>query len=673
MVKKNLLFTKHLNRSGSKTGILVLIFLLLFVAALPKATHAQNNTPEIILGKVDKSDFPKIKLNFEVRNATVEQRAEPLKASDISILEGEEAVKISKLDSQYTGTHFMFAINTARNLALVDNNRVTNYDKLISAVKTLGSQLAPEAGNHFSLFINPDSEWRELGNYSEWLTAIDSYEDVYGMRRLDQSFASLDLALTAFEQTELDQETVLVYMMPHIYQRNSDQLMERVERAGQLGLPLHIWMVLEYATDPMPYEAELREKLEAGGGSMFLFNSQSEDLPDPRQYIEGMGYLYSVEYESALRASQTIDLAVQLKNAAFGTLKSKPQKMSVAVEAAQLRFLNLADELTIQLDKDKNPNPHELPIEVGIEFVDNYPREIVSTSLWINGKKAIENKEPPYGSFLIDLKPYEDSTTLKLEVKLDDSWGLQGNTGAKNLKLTVNKPETFIEEVSKGVNRWLILGTGLGILVLAAIFIIPTLRKKPAPEVTASSIETATSAPSKEQPKPAPKKKKLFAKIGLKKPTDEEKESGTGKDNEQSLAPSQTSPELSLPPARHYGSLLKLDQDSTPSAVKPFLLTKSLVYIGRDPKLADLVLDDPAIDPLHAELQLFDDGRATLTDFKTTAGTYRNFKAITANATPLQHGDILHFGTIMYRFHSATRTSSPSGPEEKTGDNISGD
>ena len=116
------------------------------------------------------------------------------------------------------------------------------------------------------------------------------------------------------------------------------------------------------------------------------------------------------------------------------------------------------------------------------------------------------------------------------------------------------------------------------------------------------------------------------------------------------------------PPAQHFGSLHKLDQDSTPSAVKPFLLIKKVIYIGRDPKLADLVLDDPAIEPLHAELQLFDDGRATLTDFKTTAGTYRNFKPITTNAVELQHGDILHFGTQMYRFHSVTRTSTLTNP-----------
>ncbi len=90
-------------------------------------------------------------------------------------------------------------------------------------------------------------------------------------------------------------------------------------------------------------------------------------------------------------------------------------------------------------------------------------------------------------------------------------------------------------------------------------------------------------------------------------------------------------------------------------------MTKKVIYIGRDPKLADLVLDDPpAIEALHAELQFSDDGQATLTDFRSTAGTYRNYKAVILRATPIQHGDILHFGTQMYRFHSSTRTRSGS-------------
>ncbi len=666
------LFIKRHNTTKDRIGIIILLLIVLFCFVAPQQAQAQTTIPQVIITNVDKTDFPRVKLEFEIRNAAPNQMAEPIKAEDIRILEGQSELKINKLSSAYMGTHFMLAVNTARNLALVDGNRISNYEKLIGAIKTLGSQLTPDSGDHFSFFINPESEWRELGNYSEWLTAIDSYEDIYGMRRLEHSFNSLDIALNAYEASELNKETVLVYIMPYIFPRELPQLLERVERAANLGLALHIWMVQEFADSEVPYQAELHDQLEAGGGSLTLFNNNSEDLPDPKSYLEGMGYVYTLVYESALRTTETADIAVQIKTAALGTLKSDFKMLSVVVEQAQLAFQNLANDVAIQLDNDKKTMPKELPLEVSIEFIDNYPREIVSTSLFINGKKVKENKEPPYGGFVIDLAPYQESTILKLEVRLNDIWGLQGSTGEKTIEIKVTKPETFIEEVSKGANRWLILGAGLGVLVLAAIFIVPNLRKKQKPNTQDSVVaETPkTSSEPAEDKKPG-KKESLLGKLLSKKPA--VKKVPQEAESKQREAPTQTSPELSLPPARHFGSLLKLDQDSTPSAVRPFLLTKSSVYIGRDPKLVDLVLDDPAIDPLHAELQLFDDGRATLTDFKTIAGTYRNYKAITANATPLQHGDILHFGTIMYRFHSATRTSSPTNMADTRSDDLISD
>lgn len=660
-------FWNDLKKISTKIGLIILLLVCGSCFVKPLSGYAQTREPDLRLIETDKKDFPRISLTFEIRNATATQLADPIKASDISILEGKDTLKAAKVDSTYVGTHFMLAVNTARTLALVDQNRVSNYEKLIGAIKTLGSQLAPESGDHFSFFINPDSEWRELGNFSEWLTAIDSYEDIYGMRRLEHSFTSLDKALDAFEITGLDQETVLVYIMPYVPPRETNQLFERIERAGQLGLPLHIWMVLEYSESEVPYENELREKLETNGGSLTLFHTASENLPDPKSYLEGMGYIYTLEYESAIRTTETVELAIQIKTTSLGSLKSDSKDLSVVVEPAQLQFRNLTNELTIQLDKEKNPAPRELPLEVSIEFIDNYPREIVSTSLWIDGVKAQENKQAPYGSFLIDLKPYQESVPLKVEVRLDDIWGVQGSTGTQTIKLNIVQPETFLEEVSRGVNIWLILAVGLGGLIIIAAIFLPNLRKKSKqatvesakPPVDATPAETTGALPVKK----GIKKPGLFGKLTAKK-TPKEASTPSGE------TPAQSSPELSLPPARHYGSLLKLDQDSTPSAVRPFLLTKPLIYIGRDPKIADLVLDDPAIDPLHAELRLYDDGRATLTDFKTTAGTYRNYKALTANATPLQHGDILHFGTIMYRFHSATRTSSPSETKADQTENI---
>lgn len=638
--------------------------LVLFIAPVFRAARAQSIGPELRLGEIDKSEFPEVSLDFSIKNARPNQ-LEPLKDSEITILEGSKKIPISRLESQYTGTHFMLAINTARNLALFDLHGISNYDKMKGVIKTLGSNLAPDSGDHFSLFINPESQWNELSSYSEWLNALDSYEDVYGMRRIDQSFASLEMAINAFQNSELDQETVLLYVAPAIYPRNVERFKELIAQATQLGLPIHTWMVLEFPDTSTAKEAELREALDAGGGSLFLF-SRDEELPDPKSYIEGMGYRYTVAYESSLRASQTVKLSVQVDTLGLGKLQSASKELSVFVQPAQLRFLNLISELSVELDKEGLPNPKELPLEVSIEFPDNYPREILVTSLWVNGEKIKENQAPPYGNFLIELESYTESENLSLEVKLDDSWGLQGSTGTQKVALTVIEPENFIQEVSQGSTRWLLLGAGVGILILGFIFILSGSRKK---RKTKNTTKETSASMAKTEELQEDSEMALAQAQSEPSNNDEVKllEKPDEKVKEPEQASSATQQEMLIAPARHFGSLHKLDKDSTPSAVKPFLLTKKVIYIGRDPKLADLVLDDPAIEPLHAELQLFDDGRATLTDFKTTAGTYRNFKALSGTAIELQHGDILHFGTVMYRFHSVTRTSSPSATTEKEG------
>ncbi|HQC64886.1 MAG TPA: hypothetical protein PK459_07300, partial [Anaerolineaceae bacterium] len=157
--------------------VMILFVMLCLLAAntihVAAEVQAQYRVGEIILGEIDKSDFPEVSLDFSIRNALPNQ-LEPLKIDQVTILEGNEFMPITRLESEYTGRHFMLAINPARNLALNDPLGVSNYEKLLASIKTLGSHLVSDSYDHFSLFINPESEWNELSNYSEWLSALES-------------------------------------------------------------------------------------------------------------------------------------------------------------------------------------------------------------------------------------------------------------------------------------------------------------------------------------------------------------------------------------------------------------------------------------------------------------------------------------------------------------------
>ena len=163
-------------------------------------------------------------------------------------------------------------------------------------------------------------------------------------------------------------------------------------------------------------------------------------------------------------------------------------------------------------------------------------------------------------------------------------------------------------------NLWLWIGLGVAALGLLGVIFIPTRLKKK----TAKSVNSEPVAPP----------------------------------------PAKLEPE-SFVAVKTYGSLIKLDRDNTPSAEKPLLLVKEITLIGKDPQLANIVLSDEALEPLHAEIHAFSDGRTRLTDFHTIAGTYVNFKAVDTKGIEIHHGDILHFGRLSYRFNSPTRVTSP--------------
>jgi pSer/pThr/pTyr-binding forkhead associated (FHA) protein len=59
-------------------------------------------------------------------------------------------------------------------------------------------------------------------------------------------------------------------------------------------------------------------------------------------------------------------------------------------------------------------------------------------------------------------------------------------------------------------------------------------------------------------------------------------------------------------------------------------------------------LDDPSVSPLHARLKE-KGGEYFLSDEKSVAGTWVNYEQLTGPRS-LNHGDVIHFGRLSYRF-----------------------
>ena len=196
----------------------------------------------------------------------------------------------------------------------------------------------------------------------------------------------------------------------------------------------------------------------------------------------------------------------------------------------------------------------------------------------------------------------------------------------------------------------------LGALAILAFLIF----RKPKPKNEALEDVQDETENKDEEKAERPEKKSFFDIFrGKGSKTADGKKKAAG---ENGVEARNTSPEKAYIPnsvvqaIKKFGSLTRLDPDQTPSAEKPHLLTEEITLIGRDPSVANLVLDDPSIEALHAEIHFYPDGRIRLTDFNSTSGSYVNFKAVGSHGANLQHADLVHFGTLLFRFNSASRT-----------------
>ena len=594
----------------------LLVILLLLVFLLPTLPiQAQDNQPALQITSIDNSNFPEIVLEYKGLHLSEDLPTDP---ANVEIIEDGQSITPSLLEEQYQGMHFAVAINPDSSLSIRGGDSKPYNLAIIDALKTIGPEPENARNNRYSFFSNPEISLVETEDYTAWAALFNDFVTI--PQDISASLSSLELAVSALEHSSLTLDTVLVYVTPYLDYRVLPEFYALIEQAGQLGVKTQVWMIMSPRVLTSSYVTDLQTALQNIGGT-FTPLTGTEIVPDPRTYMEGKGRTFTAYYQSQVRTSGEYDLQVRANFDQSPTLQSSPAILTLDVRPTRLSFINPIDTLEILYNNDKNFQPALLPLEVLIEFPDGYPRSILNSTLFVNGERVTTNSQPPYGSFVLDLAGYVEETELELEVRLQDEFGLQGRTPVQTIALDVLRPENGLDR-SWFTSPWL----WFGLLALAGTIAFLVFRK------------------------PLPKRK--TAEEGAKGDLKPEKVADK--------AP------LSTPlPEKIFGNLTRLDPDQTPSAEKPHLLTKEVTLIGRDPMLANLIVENPSIEPLHAEIHFFPDGRIRLTDFNSTSGTYVNFKPVGAHGTSLQHADLVHLGTLLFRFNSVTRTqiSSPKSDQ----------
>ena len=580
---------------------LLLVSILLVRLSLP--AFGQQASQQIVIEGLDTREFPNLSIDFSIPGGLDQQSS--LTANQVSVVENDQTIAVEALTSEYVGVHFVLVINPERSLVLTYPSGYSNYDRMLAAVGELNSDVTPVTGDVYSLFINPDIHYDQLENYTEWKKALEGYKE--NQKQKIGSLQSLEIAVAQLTSQPVNKETVLVYMTPYIDPVEIPKLTALIQQAGKSGIRVHIWMTAATIVIGSAYEIDLQAVCETWGGSLTILDG-IQMPPNPQDYMKNIGYRYTAIWQSQIRSGTTQQISLRLTPSSGPVLISEASSVDLEVLPTRLSFNNLPEELTINIRKDEVIEPAELPIQALIEFPDGFPRNLLSTSLFVNGSLVQKREQAPFGDFVLDLSPYHGQDTIRLQLNAKDALGFETRSEIKTLSLIwgdseANRQKTFLS------SPWLWTGLSVVALGLLGVILLPPYLKN------------------------------------------KTKKAGNAQ-------PAKPEPESSMP-LKTFGSLIKLDRDNTPCAEKPLLLTNEISLIGKDPQMANLVLSDEALEPVHAEIHVFPDGRTRLTDFNTTAGTYVNFKAVDTKGVQIHHGDILHFGRLAFRFNSPNRITSP--------------
>ncbi len=592
----------------------IFIVYLLFGGLI--SAHAQSqSTVRVSLYSLQTGNFPTISAGLDVFDSAGSV-VTGLKPDAITILEDDQPRQIKTLEEVQTGVEFALALDPSPAFAYQDVSAVSRYAKIVQAINDWAASHPDTLGDDLSLIPTYGVLSTHLATTKAFSDALAAYQpDLRSIApTLDTLARALDAVSEPTPQAGMKRSVLFVTSPPSV--EAIPKLQNLTERAASQHIRVNVWIVASTDFFSTSGATALKDLAIQTGGQVVMF-SYEEPLPGLEMYLAPLRHTYRLTYVSGILTSGGHTLTVQtvqdgetnLSAAVPFDINIQPPNPILVAPPEQI-VRQASDERTI-------PTPAFLPnqqaIDIIVEFPDGRTRPLVSTTLFVDGKKAAENTSEPFDHFTWDLSGYLTSGQHILSVEAVDSFGLSKVSLGVPVTVTILKPRfgllPFLSRNSLWITLSAILFAGAA---LVAILAGGRIKRRSRPAVRHSKVDP------------------------LIQPVD----SDSGRHN------------LRLPwkqPAKQPDAyLIRLKDDGQTVSAPPIPISTPEMTFGSDPMKVTRILDDPSVSPLHARLQEAD-GEYILSDEKSTAGTWVNYEALVAPRR-LQHGDVLHIGRLSYRF-----------------------
>ena len=606
---------------------------LLFLAGGSDAVRAQNGgTAELSL--VDAQGFTTVTALLDVFDAQG-GFITGLGAENVTVLEDGQPHPVSGLSASTPPAQIVFAVNPGPALAVRDGQGINRFERVTEVLAGWAGAQTIDPFDDLSL-VSIAGPIITHAPPSDWAISLTSFRPDF--RSTTPNVQSLTIALNTVNETtpQPGMKRAILLITPHMEEPNIDlTLNEIAAQAVAANVRVFVWLVDAEVYFNTPSATAFKALALETGGDFFAF-SGLETFPDPESYFAPLRHLYSISYESTLTTSGGHTLAAEVQTPS-GTITSESQTFNLDVQPPNPILVMPPGQIVRQAPPDDPFNteillPDKQLLEMIIEFPDNHPRPLVRTTLYVDGVPVAQNDAEPFDRFIWDLSAFNESAEHTLVVGVVDSLGMNKASVGLPVVVTVVHAPTGTQAFLARYRSQIALGAiALAGGILLIILLSGRLGIKSRQERRTDrqrSIDPVTQPVQIQQAEPPSRRKSSL------------------KGKQVNRLPWTRSDRL--PDAPAY--FTRLGTNGEPVTGQPIPLAKQDTTFGLDPVQAEHVLDHASIAPLHARLSKTEGGDFMLVDNGSVAGTWVNYDPIPQDGCVLRHGDVVHFGQLMYRF-----------------------
>jgi len=603
----------------------LLITGLIAQLGLPAAFVRAQGTAFATISTPDTSAFPIISTYLDAFDDSG-QFISGLTPAQITVLENGQEITPGKVENLHPPISFVLAVNSDPALALRDGFGISRYEKAVLALSDWAVTLPGDSQDKLALVWNGGVVASRLAP-AEWNTRLAAFDPA--LRSSATGLSALAFALDAAQEAEgrPGVKKSILLISAHLNVKDQNNLQDLASRAKIAGVRVYVWITDSPSYQDNPGTYALQDLALSTGGNSTYFTG-SETLPMLEDWLSPLRNLYRVFYNSKIRAGGSHSVTLTLHNdsqaitspAANFTLKLQPPNVTL-----------LSPPIQIVRQNPENPfdiagfSPSQQEISALIEFPDGLPRLIKRSALYVDGQKVAENTSEPFTIFNWDLNGYGVSADHELQVEVEDSLSLSQLSAKIPVQVTVVQPPGGMaglilrNRAALSITVMVLAGAlVLGIIVLGGRKGLTSLAERR--KVRAAQLDPVTQPVHSTAESPAAPRNNPFPWLRKK----------------------------SAPPLAYF---VKLSPDGSPTKGDPIPLIDAEITFGTDPTQATHILDHPSLSPLHARLQHAENNSFTLIDQNSVAGTWINLEAVPpASGVVLNHGDVIHFGQLTYRF-----------------------